>query len=76
MKNLVDEIKMQFGNATSLYRIMSINVGVFLLFTNGENSVSYVGVKEIAANMLGVTVVIKGRWVERFGVFSLSECFF
>ena len=33
MKNLVDEIKMQFGNATSLYRIMSINVGVFLLFT-------------------------------------------
>lgn len=33
MKNLVDEIKMQFGNATSLYRIMSINVGVFVLFT-------------------------------------------
>ena len=36
----------------------------FGIFTNGENSVSYVGVKEIRANVLGVTVVIKGRWVE------------
>ena len=48
----------------------------FGIFTNGKHTVSYVGVKEIGANMLGVTVVIKGRWVERFGVFSLSECFF
>jgi membrane associated rhomboid family serine protease len=33
MKKFLNEIRMQFGNATSLYRLMAINIGVFLFFT-------------------------------------------
>ncbi len=31
--NLIDDIKLQFGRATGLFRIMAINIGVFLLIT-------------------------------------------
>jgi len=33
MRKFLNEIRMQFGNATSLYRLMAINIGVFLFFT-------------------------------------------
>ena len=33
MRKFLNEIRMQFGNATSLYHLMAINIGVFLFFT-------------------------------------------
>ena len=33
MRKFLDEIRMQFGNASALYRLMAINIGVFLIFT-------------------------------------------